>query len=66
MHGLQIEGGLTLVVGPYLFDYTRDDSGVNIIAVRHGRMLQLKPDVEAHDDELTVEEPSVPSPGPTK
>ncbi|MET0357846.1 MAG: type II toxin-antitoxin system RelE/ParE family toxin [Pararhizobium sp.] len=45
-HGLQIRGGLTLVVDTYLFDYIREDGVVNIIAVRHGRMLQLTPIVE--------------------
>lgn len=45
-HGLQIDGGLTLVVDAYLFDYMREDGDVNIIAVRHGRMLQLTPNIE--------------------
>lgn len=56
-HGLQIDGGLTLVVDAYLFDYMRDDNDVNIIAVRHGRMLQLTPNVEEElDDGLDMEE----------
>lgn len=50
-HGLQIEGGLTLVVDAYLFDYIREDRDVNIIAVRHGRMLQLTPNVEEELEE---------------
>lgn len=45
-HGLQIDGGLTLVVDAYLFDYMRGDRDVNIIAVRHGRMLQPTPNIE--------------------
>ncbi|TCM54353.1 plasmid stabilization system protein ParE [Rhizobium sp. PP-F2F-G48] len=57
-HGLPIRGGLTLVVDAYLFDYLREDGVVNIIAVRHGRMLQRVPDVE--DDipqDLAIDEP---------
>jgi hypothetical protein len=50
-HGLQIDGGLTLVVDAYLFDYMREDRDVNIIAVRHGRMLQLTPNVEEEIEE---------------
>ncbi|TCR70720.1 type II toxin-antitoxin system RelE/ParE family toxin [Rhizobium sp. BK376] len=50
-HGLQIDGGLTLVVDAYLFDYMREDGDVNIIAVRHGRMRQLTPNVEEELEE---------------
>lgn len=46
MHGLNIDGGRTLVVDAYLFDYTREQDTVNILAVRHGRMPQVTPDVE--------------------
>jgi hypothetical protein len=52
MHGLQISGGLTLVVEDYLFDYTRDSSIVNILAVRHGRMRRVSPDL---DDENAID-----------
>ena len=60
MHGLQVTGGLTLVVEDYLFDYTRESGIVNILAVRHGRMLQLKPDLNDENDvDLEMEEPTV-------
>ena len=59
MHGLQIDGGLTLVVDAYLFDYIRDEGVVNIIAVRHGRMLQLMPKVDDEiDEDITLDDPS--------
>lgn len=59
MHGLQIDGGLTLVVDAYLFDYIREEGVVNIIAVRHGRMLQLTPKVEKEiDEDFAMEKPS--------
>jgi plasmid stabilization system protein ParE len=58
-HGLQIDGGLTLVVDAYLFDYIREEGDVSIIAVRHGRMLQLTPKVEKDvDEEFEAEKPS--------
>ncbi|WP_337268418.1 hypothetical protein [Oryzifoliimicrobium ureilyticus] len=48
--------GFTLVIDAYLFDYMRDDDDVNIIAIRHGRMLQLTPNVEEElDDDLEME-----------
>ncbi|KQS76393.1 type II toxin-antitoxin system RelE/ParE family toxin [Rhizobium sp. Leaf383] len=66
-HGLQIDGGLTLVVKAYLFDYTREEGVVNIIAVRHGRMLQATPDVEEDLDKgPSAEEASFASSGPLK
>ncbi len=49
-HGLQVAGGLTLVIGDDLFDYTREDDIVNIIAIRHGRMSQAKPDLDDGND----------------
>lgn len=56
MHGLRIKGGLTLVVDTYLFDYIREEGVVNIIAVRHGRMLQLTPSTEEESDEDIADE----------
>ena len=50
MHGLQIAGSLTLVVGDYLLDYLYDGSQVDVILVRHGRMLTPTPDVELDID----------------
>lgn len=46
MHGLQISGSLTLVVGDYLLDYMHDAKGIDIIAIRHGRMLPPMPDAD--------------------
>ncbi len=64
MHGLQIDGGLTLVVDAYLFDYIREEAVVNIIAVRHGRMHQLTPEIEEEiSQDIAVEEPSDTSSG---
>ena len=50
MHGLQIAGSLTLVVGDYLLDYLHDGSQVDVILIRHGRMLARTPDVELDID----------------
>ncbi|MCV9996806.1 type II toxin-antitoxin system RelE/ParE family toxin [Pararhizobium sp. YC-54] len=49
MHGLQIAGSLTLVVGD-LLDYLYDGSQVDVILIRHGRMLARTPDVELDID----------------
>ncbi len=49
-HGLQVAGGLTLVIGDDLFDYMREDGIVTIIAIRHGRMSQAKPDLDDGND----------------
>jgi hypothetical protein len=62
MHSLQVTGGLTLVVESYLFDYIQENGIVNILAVRHGRMLQLKPELNDENDvDLEMEEPTVGS-----
>ncbi|MGV8936257.1 MAG: type II toxin-antitoxin system RelE/ParE family toxin [Allorhizobium sp.] len=50
MHGLQIAGSLTLVVGDYLLDYMYDGSQVDVILIRHGRMLTPTPDLELDID----------------
>lgn len=50
MHGLNVAGGLTLVVESYLFDYISDGDTVDILAIRHGRMLQSKPDLDDESD----------------
>ena len=50
MHGLQIAGSLTLVVGDYLLDYQYDGSQVNVILIRHGRTLAQTPDIELDID----------------
>lgn len=50
-HGLQIRGGLTLVAGDYLIDYIYADDVVDIILIRHGRMLMLSPDLDAEDEQ---------------
>lgn len=56
-HGLQITGGRTLVVDNYLFDYIIENDVVYVIAVRHGRMLQVIPIVENDiDDDQRFEE----------
>lgn len=59
MHGLQIAGSLTLVVGNYLLNYMYDGSRIDIISIRHGRMLPPTPDI-ALDDGLEDESASVP------
>jgi plasmid stabilization system protein ParE len=41
-HGLHIKDALTFVVGDYLLDYIPDVEFVDIINIRHGRMLQMK------------------------
>ena len=50
-HGLQIKGGLTLVVGDYLIDYIYEGDCVDIILIRHGRMLGLSPDIRDESEE---------------
>jgi plasmid stabilization system protein ParE len=50
MHGLQIAGSLTLVVGDYLLDYIYDGFQVDVILIRHGRMLTPTPDVDIDSD----------------
>ncbi|MCD2173015.1 type II toxin-antitoxin system RelE/ParE family toxin [Rhizobium sp. C4] len=50
MHGLQIAGGLTLVMGDYLLDYSYDGKQVDIVAVRHGRMVTPAPDADLDGD----------------
>lgn len=51
MHGLQIKGGRTLVVDAYLFDYQLEPRSVHILAIRHGRMPQVMPDMDDDEDE---------------
>lgn len=58
-HGLRVAGSLTFVTGDYLVDYIYDGSSINIIAVRHGRMLTPTPDVEL-DDNLANELDTAP------
>ncbi|HLP69660.1 MAG TPA: type II toxin-antitoxin system RelE/ParE family toxin [Rhizobium sp.] len=60
MHGLQIAGSLTLVVGNYLLDYIYDGARIDIISIRHGRMLAPTPDI-ALDNDLEDEIDSVPN-----
>lgn len=50
MHGLQIAGSLTLVVGDYLFDYLHEGTHVDVVLIRHGRMLQPAPPTESDSD----------------
>ena len=50
MHGLQITGSLTLVVGDYLLDYLYDGETVDVILIRHGRMLAPTPDLDLDRD----------------
>jgi plasmid stabilization system protein ParE len=50
MHGLQIAGSLTLVVGDYLLDYIYDGVHVDVILIRHGRMQAPMPDLDIGDD----------------
>ncbi|WP_313617363.1 type II toxin-antitoxin system RelE/ParE family toxin [Agrobacterium sp.] len=50
MHGLQVAGSLTLVAGDYLLDYIYDGSQVDVILIRHGRMLTPTPDVDIDSD----------------
>lgn len=50
MHGLQITGSLTFVAGDYLLDYIYDGSQIDIIAIRHGRMLTPTPDPDLDSD----------------
>lgn len=49
-HGLQIAGGLTLVVGDYLLDYLYDGDHVDVVVIRHGRMLTPSPDLDIDND----------------
>lgn len=56
MHGLQIKGGRTLVVDAYLFDYQHEQGTVHILAIRHGRMPQITPDIKDETDD--AEQPS--------
>jgi len=51
MHGLQIKGGLTLVVGDYLLDYVPSDREIEIHTVRHGRMLMKTPNVTPEEED---------------
>lgn len=51
MHGgLQITGSLTPVVGDYLLDYLYDGDSVDVILIRHGRMLAPTPDLDVDSD----------------
>lgn len=50
MHGLQIAGGRTLVIGNYLFDYLHDGDIVDVLAIRHARMSVQTPDVALDQD----------------
>lgn len=50
MHGLQITGALTLVVGDYLLDYLFDGDTVDVLQIRHGRMLGSTPDPDLDAD----------------
>ncbi|MGI2035209.1 type II toxin-antitoxin system RelE/ParE family toxin [Rhizobium panacihumi] len=45
-HGLQIVGGRTLVAGDYLLDYLYEGGIIEVISIRHGRMLMQTPDME--------------------
>lgn len=45
-YGLQLKDSLTLVVGDYLLDYLFDGQHVDIILIRHGRMMTAVPDVD--------------------
>jgi plasmid stabilization system protein ParE len=49
-HGLQLAGGLTLVVGDYLIDYLYDGDQVDILTIRHGRMQVPSPDLSIDAD----------------
>ncbi|KQY20820.1 hypothetical protein ASD32_05285 [Rhizobium sp. Root483D2] len=51
MHGLGIAGSLTLVVGDYLLDYVYDGFRVDVILIRHGRMLTPAPEIELEEDQ---------------
>jgi plasmid stabilization system protein ParE len=60
-HGLHIKDALTFVVGDYLLDYIPDVEFVDIINIRHGRMLQNTPEVSSDnefDDEDAISPPS--------
>jgi plasmid stabilization system protein ParE len=50
MHGLQIAGGRTLVVGDYLLDYFYDGRIVDVLSIRHARMIVQTPDVALDKD----------------
>ncbi|MCQ2006360.1 type II toxin-antitoxin system RelE/ParE family toxin [Rhizobium sp. NRK18] len=50
MHGLQIAGGRTLVVGDYLLDYLYDGKIVDVLTIRHARMIMQTPDVALDKD----------------
>jgi plasmid stabilization system protein ParE len=55
MHGLQIAGALTLVTDDYLLDYIYDGIRIDVIAIRHSRMLAPTPEVDndhEFDDEI--------------
>lgn len=53
---------LTLVVSDYLFDYTIEDGDVNVVAVHHGRMLQLMPSLnEDLEENYEISEQVSPS-----
>ncbi|PLK69625.1 hypothetical protein C0V73_19185 [Rhizobium sp. TH135] len=49
MHGLQIAGFRTLVVGEYLLDYRLRDAVIEIVAIRHGRMQIAMPEIDDPD-----------------
>lgn len=51
-HGLQIVGGRTLVAGDHLLDYTFEGGVIEIIAIRHGRMLMPTPDIDMPDIDM--------------
>ncbi len=53
MHGLQIAGFRTLVVGEYLLDYRLRDGAIEIVTIRHGRMQITMPEL---DDPDTLED----------
>ncbi len=54
MHGLQISGNRTLVVGDYLLDYSYDylldysydGEAIEVTSIRHGRTVAQTPDLE--------------------
>lgn len=50
--GLQVKDSLTLVAGDYLLDYIYDGQTVDVVLIRHGRMLGPVPDIEDDEGEL--------------
>lgn len=49
MHGLQVAGGRTLVMGDYLLDYFYDGVQIHVTNMRHGRTVNNLPAID--DDE---------------